>query len=126
MNNKKTKTTDNAGHEDRFLIPGTIPRKVKDVFLRESRKKLALLKGIIKDGAVEKKKDEIYVLCHGYKGNAGYLGLSALEAAAGETCRAIGKNVSGEELIRLVKHLEQMLIKSLEANETGAAGANQT
>ena len=114
--NKKNNTFHNQD-ENNFKIDAAIPQQVIDVFTLESKNRLQTLDQVLEKETLEEQKREVFVIAHGYKGYAGYLGLHTLEIASRQICTAINNNVNIEGLTPLVKNMVQILKKCLQINK---------
>jgi response regulator NasT len=103
-----------------YKIMDGISEKVRNISLSDFEKKLALIKGILDTGDFENRKDIVKTIAHGYKGNAGYLGLSALEACAAELDRAFKDNAPNQTLINRTRQLAAILKRIIAENPTGS------
>jgi len=99
-----------------YKISDSISEKVKNIFITDAQKKLSFIMGILETGDFENKKDTIKTIVHGYKGNAGFLGLSVLEAFAKELDQAFIDNAPNQTLINRTMELAAILKRIIEIN----------
>lgn len=98
-------------------IKSTVSKRVREVFLQDAREKTKQLEEISRAGDMETKLHEIEPIAHNYKGNAAYLGLTELEAAASRLHQGIKSNESLEKVKDNTEHLIHLLKKILEENK---------
>jgi CheY-like chemotaxis protein len=103
-----------------YKIKDSISEKVRNISLTDIEKKLAFIKRILETGDFENKKEIVKIIAHGYKGNAGYLGLSALEASAQKLDQAFKDNASNQTLINRTMELAAILKRIIEENPTSS------
>ena len=108
------KAVSTPGHENK--INDGVSEKVRNIFLSDAQKKLALIMGILETNVFENKKDTIKIIAHGYKGNAGFFGLSVLEALAKELDQAFIDNAPFQPLIDRTRELAAILKRIIEEN----------
>jgi len=102
--------------EYEYVIKDTVSEKIKNIFMADAQNKLEIIVGIFENNEFANKKEEVKRIAHGYKGNARYLGLSGLEAAARELDRAFTDNEPGQTSIKLSKKLASVLKRILQEN----------
>lgn len=109
------------GHE--YKIDNGISEKVRNIFLTDAEKKLALIKGILETGDFGKKRKIVETIAHGYVGNAAFLGLFLLEASAKELDQAFKDNAPVHTLINRTMELAAILKRIIEENTNSSQSA---
>ena len=102
--------------ENDLLMDKRTPLQLREVFLREARKKLDILEALLESDTLESSREDIFMLTHGLKGYAGYVGLHRAADAAGQTCAALQRDAPGHILKTSVTGLAELLQKILEVN----------
>jgi HPt (histidine-containing phosphotransfer) domain-containing protein len=82
---------------------------VQNIFKEDLQVKLPILKGILENNQFSERKKEIRLICHGYKGNAGYFNLTPLTNAAEELDIAFKEELPDDVLLPFVNTLIQVL-----------------
>jgi len=104
------------GRGNKYKINDGVSEKVRNIFLTDAQKKLALIMWILETNDFENKKDTIKIIAHGYKGNAGFFGLSVLETSARELDQAFIDNTPLQPLIDRTRELAAILKRIIEEN----------
>ncbi len=104
------------GRGNKYKIKDGVSEKVRNIFLSDAQKKLALIMGILETNDFENKKNTIKIIAHGYKGNAGFFGLAVLEALAQELDQAFIDNAPFQPLIDRTRELAAILKRIIEEN----------
>jgi len=105
--------------DDRFTyrIKESVPKPVKQVFLREIHKQLKILAAVTDGKTLAEKKEQLTFIAHGYKGSARFFGLLDLEAIASELEAGLKKNEPADELMPLVKKVMAIIERIRGENE---------
>ncbi|NIM14490.1 MAG: response regulator [Candidatus Aminicenantes bacterium] len=114
----ETKTT-GKGHKEvkeKNRIKKSVSKRLRNVFLNDARKKLEMLSRALENGNVEARKDQIKVIAHTYKGNAGFFGLRQLETTAEKLDTAIKAGLPLPELKQLTHKLSDVLKDIIQKN----------
>lgn len=98
-------------------INPTVSKRVRGVFIRDAGEKTKQLEDFIRRGDMETGIQQIEQIAHNYKGNAAYLGLTELEAAASRLHRGIKGHEPPEKIKDYTEHLIHLLKKILEENK---------
>jgi PAS domain S-box-containing protein len=99
-----------------YKITGPFSDRVQDIFIEDIQSKLPVLKECRDMKCLKERYKEVRVICHGYKGNAGYFNLKPLTEIASTLDRAFKNDSPEDELIPLLNQLIQVLERVLEAN----------
>lgn len=105
--------------DDRFnyRIKESVPKPVKQVFLREIHKQLKILAAVTDEKTLEEKREQLTFIAHGYKGSARFFGLLDLEAMSSELEAGLKKNEPADELMPLVKKVRAIIERIRGENE---------
>jgi CheY-like chemotaxis protein len=99
-----------------FRIDNSVSMRVRSIFLEDSQKKLDTLSAVTGISVLVERKRDVYEICHGYKGAAGFMGLSVLESAAAEFCRLYEDDESLEKMMESVTKVTRTLERVLAVN----------
>jgi PAS domain S-box-containing protein len=103
------KPAEGVTNDENYKITGSISQRVQNIFKEDLQVKLPILKGILENNQFSERKKEIRLICHGYKGNAGYFNLTPLTNAAEELDIAFKEELPDDVLLPFVNTLIQVL-----------------
>ncbi len=98
-------------------IKPTVSKRIREVFIRDAGEKTTQLKAFIRGEDMETGIPGIERIAHTYKGNAAYMGLTELEAAAARLHGGIKSNAPLEKIKNNTEHLIDLLEKILKENK---------
>jgi signal transduction histidine kinase/DNA-binding response OmpR family regulator len=120
LKEKKGETkTAGKGHMkvmEKNRIKESVSKRVRNVFLMDAQKKLEVLSVALESDNVEARKNQIKLIAHTYKGNAGFLGLDHLETTAETLDTAIKVDLPVPELKQLTHKLVDVLKDIIQKN----------
>lgn len=99
-----------------YGISASVSERVRAIFLKDTRKKLALLNDILENGLQEESKKAARMIAHNYRGNAGFLGLDFLAEVACKMDDAFRNNELDEVLLEYSRKLADIMSRVLEVN----------
>jgi CheY-like chemotaxis protein len=97
-------------------IKGAFSENVKMVFISEIKNKLNTIDDIFSSNEFQAKKNVLQKIAHGFRGNAGYFGLSSLQSIAGQMDNAFIADSDEALMMELTKTLATVLEKIIEQN----------
>lgn len=104
--------------DDAYLISGPVSERIRELFLKEINAKIKELENITtSESQADARRDEIKGIAHGYKGNAGYFNLSALEGVARDLDKAVNAKIPATELLKLTNELLKCLKRIAKDNK---------
>ncbi len=101
----------------KFIINKNISTKVKNIFLKDLKEKQIFINKVIKKKNIKNKLDEISIIAHTYKGNAGYFGLKPFELLAKELDRKLKDNASEKSILNTTIALNDMISSIIASNK---------
>ncbi len=102
--------------ENDLLMDKETPLYLRDIFIEEAKKKLDKLETFLDLDTLEPSREDIFILAHGLKGYAGYVGLHRVTDEAAKTCDVLRRDEPEEILKASITSLAELLQKIVEVN----------
>lgn len=88
--------------DEAYQISGPVSQRIRELFLKDLSEKIRELEDITSgEDEAGGRRDDIKRIAHGYKGNAGYFSLTALENISRDLDKAVNREVPADELLKL-------------------------
>jgi PAS domain S-box-containing protein len=113
---EKTCTGNNGRNH---FIKDSVSKRVRGIFLEDAREKMKVMDLMLEGNETDlvHEKEQIKIIAHNYKGNAGFLGLNQLENTARRVDQAFKNEEPNETLLPLVMELKETLAVILKQNK---------
>jgi len=103
--------------KNELKIDKDVSKNVRNIFLEDLKEKQIFLNDVIKKNNIKKKMDEISIIAHTYKGNAGYFGLKSFELLAEDLDKKLKNNNSEKSILNTTLALNKMIGSIISSNK---------